>query len=140
MPLEDRDLKSVCGLFDTDEMPLPGAAVRTATVEVLTERGQVVRLDARRARRRLEDLHQEEEPWRAPPPKAEDFPLIVTPVSLRWFDHQDLENAGTEAKGGTVSPAARTPHVLFLGLAFLSKLELTIDPDDLRLSATAIDV
>lgn len=123
-------------LLDTDAMPLPGAAVRNVQVEVLTERGRVVTLSAARPRRSLEDIEREQEPYS--PPRVENFPLIVVPVSLRWFDNQERLIAAKEARGESVSDSERIPHVLFLGLAFLSKLQLTIDADDMRMSVVDV--
>ena len=37
-----------------------------------------------------------------------------------------------------MSDSERIPHVLFLGLAFLSKLQLTIDADDMRTSVVDV--
>jgi len=119
-------------LYDSDEMPLPGAAVRAMDVEVLTESGRVVTLSAARLRRRPGDGPGEVELVEAAnpvaPPRAESFPLITTPVDLtKWFER-------SPTAGG-----AAPPHVLFLGLAFLSRLRLTIDADERRLSAQIVD-
>jgi hypothetical protein len=119
------------GLYDSDELPLPGNAMRAVAVEVLTERGRVVTFDASRPRRRLDEINADIE-------RVETFPFIVTPVSLRWFDNQELKVAQEEAAGRRVSPASIPPHVLTLGLAFLSKLQLTIDTDDMRLTAVEV--
>lgn len=109
-------------LYDSDEMPLPGAAVRRFEVEVLTESGRVVTLSAaRRPRARAGAVDGVTAPG-----SAESFPLITTPVSLEgWFARRS-------------SSAEPPPHVLFLGLAFLSNLRLTIDADAGRLAAQVV--
>ena len=59
-------------LYDSDELPLPGGAVREVQVTGLTERGATFTLAASRRRPKNKE--------------AEDFPLIVTPVTIPWFD------------------------------------------------------
>ena len=118
-------------LYDSDEFPLPGAAVRNVAVEVETEAGKVVTLSAARPRRRVDEalgVEQAAAAARKPlqPPPAEDFQLIVTPISLPWFQKHKLP------------PGEEAPHVIWLGLAFLRKLQLTIDTDEMRLAAHEI--
>ena len=92
-------------LYDSDEFPLPGAAVRSMDVQALTEAGRVVTLSA--ARRRRDDVSLDAPSGTATmpgPPPSESFPLITTPVALRWFD------------GRPLPPGEEAPHVLCLGL------------------------
>lgn len=157
-------------LYDSEELPLPGAAMRDVVVEVRTERGQVRSFRAARAA----PADGEEAP------RVEAFPLIVTRVRLPWFEaergapaaddepapvvsgraaaeavvrqrQRDEARAAALAAGGGVTPpsagamdkggrfgdglgdGAQSPHVIFLGLAFLSGAELTIDADDMRM-------
>ena len=116
-------------LYDSDELPLPGAAMRTVEIQLLTERGRVRSL---RASRRPEPLESS-------PPVVDRFPLIVTPVHLGWFDRP-------ERRGGLKTPpltagetavsddASLAPHVLFVGLAFLSETKLGIDCSTMRMA------
>ena len=120
-------------LYESDEFPLPGAAVRTLDVTVRTESGKPLTLSARRPRNTLglgggadaDDAASVARRRSRAPPTAESFPLIATPVSLGWFDRADVQ----------LPPGQEKPHVIFLGLAFLSKLQLTIDADEMRLFA-----
>ena len=130
-------------LYDSDEFPLPGAAVRKMEVEVLTEAGKVVTLSAGRRRRRLDEVGLQaglttlasassaggpaQSPLQ-PSPFAESFPLITTPVKLDWFAKKKLP------------PGEEAPHVICLGLAFLSRLQLTIDADEMRMATKVLDV
>ena len=130
-------------LYDSDEFPLPGAAVRKMDVEVLTEAGKVVTLSAGRRRRRLDEAGLQaglttlasasavggpaQSPLQ-PSPFAESFPLITTPVALDWFAKKKLP------------PGEEAPHVICLGLAFLSRLQLTIDADEMRMATKVLDV
>lgn len=194
-------------LYDSDELPLSGAAIRTATVVVDTEKGHSVAFHASSRRRNGGDFMD-----------SIDFPFIVTPVSLPWFrlgapdalgtvvgdgpliapgsgspvynpmsttldgssgvtdrrahDSSFIASCSTTAShGDTILQAppccdaranahspdtdrrevrrarlryaklaergqegeAAEPHVLFLGLAFLSRLQLTIDIDEMRM-------
>lgn len=68
-------------------------------------------------------------------PVVEYFPLIVVPVTLNWFARREAALAKREAAGSDILASERPPHVIILGLAFLSKLRLTIDADEGRLSA-----
>ena len=89
------------------------------------------------------------------------YPLICTSEHLEWFDSdaEAMERSaqgkarrrlerGEAASGGegvgsqrrallssSVSEEERKPHVLFLGLAFLDGMQLTIDLDERRMLA-----
>lgn len=126
-----------CGWIadNTDEFPLPGAAVRNVAVEVLTERGKVVTFGARRQRRSVEEALRTADKVPgdassdvADAPLVAPFNFIVTPTSLRWD-----QNRGART---TPKSSEQSPHVLFLGLVFFSKQVVTIDIDDMRLSAS----
>ena len=109
-------------LYDSDELALPGAAVREVTVEAISPRGRLTSFRAERSRGQ----------------SSNEFPLIVTPVSLPWFDtargsaRRAVATAPTRGRVGALGSA---PHVLFLGLAFLSEMQLTIDTDTSRMLA-----
>ena len=123
-------------LYDTDELPLPGAAMRTVKVEVRTERGKVVRFEAASRRRRSEEDDADVAP------AVEYFPLIVTPVTLPWFDterpwQQPRKQRLRADADGEIS-TSQSPHVIILGLSFLSDMRLTIDADEGRLATTRI--
>ena len=70
------------------------------------------------------------------------FPLIVTSVNVPWFearaDYTSVKQraAATQKRVGRFGTES-APHVIFVGLAFLSRLVLTIDTDDLRMSVRA---
>ena len=117
-------------LYDSDEFPLPGNAVRSVDVEVVTEGGRSLTLSAARPRRIVDEVLGTSSgggrgggggatPGRPPP--AEDFQFIVTPIGLNWFK-----------RPMGVTPGEESPHVIWLGLAFLRKLQLTIDTDEMR--------
>jgi hypothetical protein len=112
-------------LYDSDELPLPGAAIREVGVEVLTERGRTTTFSASRAVQRE---------------RGDDIPLICTAQQLPWFDGRPRPLGGVggecDESGCTREGASdkRTPHVLFLGLAFLDGSQLTIDVDDRRMA------
>ena len=148
-------------LYDSDELPLPGAAIREVEVETRTERGRAVSFFA--SRRRQRDKGDDE------------YPLICTSEHLEWFESdaaamersaqakarrqsearlEQSEAAGGGGGGGgggaaggggggrrrallssSVSEEERKPHVLFLGLAFLDGMQLTIDLDERRMLA-----
>lgn len=134
-------------LYDTDELPLPGAAIREVEVETRTERGRAVSFFASRRRQREKG--------------DDEYPLICTSEHLEWFDSdaEAMERSaqgkarrrlerGEAASGGegvgsqrrallssSVSEEERKPHVLFLGLAFLDGMQLTIDLDERRMLA-----
>jgi hypothetical protein len=213
-------------LYDSDELPLPGAAIRDISVVVLTERGQPVSFRASSRRRtdasgtsragtsRPGDTRRGVASASAatPPDGFAEFPLITTPVSLPWFRLGAPDALGTVVGDGPLMPpgsggptaiqvssagpasvgtadgtstgggggsstpfwrsayAAATrqgagkpeearrarmryeklaargmegeaaePHVLFLGLAFLSRLQLTVDIDEMRMRAVESD-
>lgn len=118
-------------IYDSDELPLPGAAIRRVVVDVLTERGRVFSFKASAA------SSQSGASSSSPP---SDFPFIVTPVALSWFEEADVFYRRRTARQPAYLQAAsselgRAPHVLFLGLAFMSDLRLKIDIDTQRLSA-----
>ena len=127
-------------LYDSDELPLPGAAIREVVVEVLTERGRTSTFAASRRVQRE---------------RGDELPLICTEERIPWFDAKARavrqtnsstasstdEPTGLVAEGlvsdrgvNTERDLAQKPHVLFLGLAFLDGNQLTIDVDDRRLS------
>ena len=67
------------------------------------------------------------------------FPLIVTSINVPWFESRADYTSAKQRARATESRMARfgtelSPHVLFVGLAFLSRLVLTIDTDSLRMS------
>ena len=101
-------------LLDSDELPLPGAAIKAVEVVMKTERGRDVSLSARSR------------------PGAE-FPLIVTGQSLPWFD--DVNAFGKRRRVGLRPDDAKPPHVIFIGLSFLERARLTIDLEERRLLA-----
>ena len=103
-----------------------GAAVRKLDVEVATESGKTITLSANRKRR--SDAVSETFIGPLQTPRAEEFDLLTTPVQLSWFDK------------GSKYTAPGTPHVIFVGLAFLSKLKLTIDADEMRMATKVIEV
>ena len=101
-------------LLDTDELPLPGAAIRCVEVVLKTERGRDVSLVARYRR-------------------GAEFPLIVTETSLPWFDKGNAY--GRRRRVGLGADDDAPPHVVFIGLSFLERTRLTIDLEDRRLLA-----
>ena len=117
---------------------MPGAAMRTVEVELLSERGEVQTLQAARRPAPLESQAVDA------PPVVDRFPLIVTPVHLNWFDEPrrrtlgplGLPPAEAAAAPDLISPSISpsiSPHVLFVGLAFLSERKLAIDIGQMRL-------
>lgn len=136
-------------LFDAGVLP---PQWREARIELATEQGDVMVVEAsvKRRRRPLPGA-------RSVDPTAEEFdqfPLIVSPVSVPWFD-PDFGNA--ECADGQPfqcngKPLGRrqslfeawrlrlndglgeAPHVLFVGLAFLWQRSITIDVDDGRMT------
>ena len=121
-----------------DELPLTGAAMRDITVELLTESGHVLSLAA--SSRRTPSPATASSKAAAPPLLFDpDFPLVVTSVNVPWFEAQaDYTSAKQRATAAENRAAAFGssvgPHVLFVGLAFLSRSVLTIDTDTLRMS------
>jgi hypothetical protein len=85
-------------LYDSDELPMPGAAMRDVELQFLTERGAVVSLAAS-SRRRPDD----------------DFPLVVTPVAVPWFQPENVRKArngpggigGIDASGSSSGSGGR---------------------------------
>jgi len=67
-------------LYDSDELPMPGAAMRDIEVQFLTERGQIVSLTASSRRRPTTS-------------SKDEFPLVVTPVELPWFEAENVRMA-----------------------------------------------
>ena len=138
-------------LYDSDELPLPGAAIRTIELELPTEQGRRVKLDASTRPR----VTRQGSGGTTASSQQQVFPLVVTPVEVPWFepgfkanptrkkDSPSLlgvtKSSGTDADGGSARTTPRdltqVPHVLFIGLAFLSEVpELTIDMDALRMT------
>jgi len=125
-------------LYDSDELPLPGAAMRHVAVEVLTERGRVVRFGAARRPKPPPVTLASTSTASSPPVDVEEFPFIVTPVRLPWFEAQPSagsRSAESAARRAASRALGASPHVLFLGLAFMADMRLTIDTDAQRLSA-----
>eukprot|EP00962_Isochrysis_galbana_P038495 scaffold13666_cov109-Isochrysis_galbana.AAC.1 len=204
-------------LYDSDELPLPGAAIRDISVVAMTERGQPISFHASSRRRTTADDSRGDTgrgsarrlAGEAPDGSA-DFPLIATPVSLPWFrlgapdalgavvgdgpllppggptaiplssgsgisdpaNNADASAAGSAGGSAGSSSAsswrstyvagtgqgrpgdarrarmryaklaargmegeAAEPHVLFLGLAFLNQMQITVDIDEMRMLA-----
>lgn len=121
-------------LYGSEELPLPGAAMRQVEVQVRTERGKLVRFAASSRRKEPTVLTSV-----GGQPSYPDFPLIITPVALGWFSPQ-MDTLHKRRASRRAGPAAvdsdlgREPHVLFLGLAFMEDLRLTIDTDAQRLA------
>ncbi|EOD15909.1 hypothetical protein EMIHUDRAFT_119183 [Emiliania huxleyi CCMP1516] len=90
-------------LYESDELPLPGAAMRDVEVIVRTERGRPVALHASSRRYRQSDGEPEE------------FPLIVTPVSLPWFGLSAPTPLGTPLNfDSSLPPADSAPRPIVL--------------------------
>jgi hypothetical protein len=122
-------------LYDTDELPLPGAAIRSVAVDVISRRGQISQLSASTRPPRPRGHPR---PGGVAESSLPPFPFIVTPVHLPWFDERrGRRHAGASRSSSTTTSdvdAARSPHVLFLGLAFLAETRLTIDVDAERMT------
>ncbi|EOD32587.1 hypothetical protein EMIHUDRAFT_112291 [Emiliania huxleyi CCMP1516] len=121
-------------LYQSDELPLPGAAMRDVEVIVRTERGRPVALHASSRRYRQSDGEPEE------------FPLIVTPVSLPWFGLSAPTPLGTPLNfDSSLPPADSAPRPIVLRPRPASaldpaaqarrQLQLTVDLDAMRMSA-----
>ena len=67
-------------LYDSDELPMPGAAMRDIEIHFLTERGQIESLTASSRRRPATS-------------SKDEFPLVVTPVELPWFEAENVRRA-----------------------------------------------
>lgn len=94
-------------------------SVKNMTVETLTEKNRTVTFQASRSAR-TDDATS--------PSRVANFPLLVLPVEFEelW-------------KGRSFqAEAEQIPHFIILGLAFLSKLKLTIDIDTMRLAAKEV--
>lgn len=134
-------------LYESDELPLPGAAIREVVVEMRTE--QANRRSLRAARRRRSPAVALAGGASDQPP----FPFIVTPVTLPWFDRAGRATtraapAAGGARGGSggasgadeqllrqeLLPRGLAPHVIFCGLAFFEGQRITIDCDAQRLT------
>lgn len=124
-------------LYGSPELPLPGAAMKQVVVEVLTERGRVVRFSADKRGESTVLVASNGEA----PASRQNFPLIVTPVAIPWFSretetfHRRRSSQSTQDAQLVESELGSAPHVLFLGLAFMADMRLTIDMDAQRLSA-----
>ena len=139
---------------------MAGAAVRDVRIELLTEKGRVLNLDATSRRRPNPTAATSSSAPGAAAAAADAeaastaaaaaraaaaaalFPLVVTPVAVPWFDTAaDYTSAKQRQAAATAraltfgSESGSGPHVLFVGLAFLSQLVLTIDTDTLRMTA-----
>ncbi len=101
------------GFGGTDELPLPGAAIKHVDVFLETESGREVSLGADYRR-------------------GAEFPLVVTTARLPWFDEDALGRLGR--KGNQDIDWRNPPHVIFAGLSFLDRQRLTIDVDARRLA------
>ena len=68
-----------------------------------------------------------------------EFPLVVTSVSVPWFEPETDYTSAKQRAAAARSRAERfgsdPVHVVFVGLAFLSRRVLTIDTDTLRMTA-----
>ena len=112
--------------------------MRDITIQMLTERGKVVSLSA--SARRKVPRNADGTPIKPVP--TEVFPLVVTPVSVPWFNKTAARGTGSykiqtdRALGEDLGDA---PHILFAGLAFLSQLQLTIDTDTMRMTILDAD-
>ena len=106
------------GFGGTDELPLPGAAIKHVDVFLETESGGEVSLGADYRR-------------------GAEFPLVVTTARLPWFDEDALGRLGR--KGNQDIDWRNPPHVIFAGLSFLDRQRLTIDVDARRLLARALE-
>ena len=135
-------------LFDSGLLP---PQWREARIELATERGAPVALEASIKRRRKN----------APPRVAalptnaeefDEFPLIVSPVTVPWFDpgfgmEECADGEPFQCNGRPIGQKRSlvddlrwrslglgpAPHVLFVGLAFLWQRRLTIDVDAMRM-------
>jgi len=136
-------------LFDSGLIPLP---VREAQIELLTERGRSCTLKASVRRRPNGEIV---DPRLGPDAEEYDeFPLVVSSESLPWFEPgfiygQECADGLPFACDGKSMKERRSllsvlatrladglgaePHVLFVGLAFLWKRQLTIDIDAKRM-------
>lgn len=139
------------GLWDSGLLP---PVWRDARLELRTERGALCALEASVRRRRKPAPG-------IPPPRVDldaaefdEFPLIVSPVHVPWFDpgFGEMECADGEPFQCNGLPLGRrrslleqlrtrladglgdAPHVIFVGLSFFWQRELTIDIDEGRMT------
>ena len=129
-------------LYNSDELPLPGAAMRDVVVEFMTEGGQTRSVRASRRRRTTDGDGSRLQRQRsggsgstgreAAASWSSTFPFIVTEVSLPWFDRQRRGRSRAEVDSSAAQPLP--PHVIFLGLAFFEDQRLTIDVDERRMT------
>ena len=132
-----------------------------ASIELPTENGDSLTLSASVRRRQRKSSSKDggssqAQAERSIPIDAEEFdefPLVVSPITVPWFDpgfgeQECADNSGLQCNGrplGAPKPLidrikARAdglgdaPYVLFVGLAFLWKRTLTIDVDARRMT------
>lgn len=140
---------SICDeLYDLEVLP---TVWQDARIEIATEQGNLCAVEASVRRRRRSA------PGIPPPrvgtdaPEFDEFPLIITPVHVPWFDpgfgEEECEDEHLQCRVGPISRRksllaswlARSdglgdkPYVIFIGLAFLWQRELTIDIDSGRM-------
>mmetsp|Transcript_88667 Transcript_88667/g.169980 ORF Transcript_88667/g.169980 Transcript_88667/m.169980 type:complete len:497 (+) Transcript_88667:147-1637(+) len=97
-------------------------SVRTINVETLTEKNHTVTFAASQGnwKRTADDATSSS--------RTADFPLLVLPVEFeRLWKGRTFQAEGEQL-----------PHFIILGLAFLSKMKLTIDVDKMRLAAEEV--
>ena len=125
-------------LLESDELPLPGAAIKDVRVELEPERAGAPPVALAATARKLE-----------PSGERPEFPLIVTPCKIPWFDDDfrfgrrgaRSTRATPDGEAGVAATRAalgERPHLLFVGLAFLSNTRLTIDVDAGRMTAEGV--
>ena len=122
-------------LFDAEYFPQQW---RDAVIELATESGGVATLEATIRRKRRTFAANDAVPTDPPPDDADEFPLIVSPVRVPWFDptfgEPGLAEAISRARESRRDGLGRSPHVIFVGLAFLWRRPLTIDIDAGRMT------
>ena len=128
---------------------------RTARLEFNTPRGTLCALEASVKRRRPPAPAIPPPPADLPldAPEYSEFPLIISPVHVPWFDpgfgdEECADGQGFQCNGKPVGQRpgladalklralglGSAPHVIFVGLAFFWQRRLTIDVDDGRMS------
>ncbi len=138
------------GLFDAGVLP---TAWRDARIELRTENGNLCALEASVRKRRPPAPG-------IPPPRLpldaeefEEFPLIVSPVHVPWFDpgFGNSECADGEPFQCNGMPLGKrrslveqlltrtdglgaAPHVIFVGMCFFWQRQITIDIDEGRMT------
>lgn len=135
-----------------------------ARIELQTERGSTVALDASVRRRQRASASSScgsgrpcgsvaARPIPTDAEEFEEFPLVVSPIRVPWFDpgfgeSECADGSGLQCNGrplGAKPPLVdllrqradglgEAPYVLFVGLSFLWKREVTIDVDDRRMA------